>query len=287
MLSSRASLLAMTHIGRLVLLLPILAAVLAACGKSESKQGDVAAPKADSVSIAKREVLVAAAADLRYALDDLIAEFQTLNKDVTVEVSYGSSGNFHAQLVNRAPFDIYFSADVAYPKKLIEAGVAQQDSLFTYAVGRLAVWVRAESALDPAGKGVAVLNDPTIRRIAIANPDHAPYGRAAVSMLQHFGTYDRLKPKLVLGENVQQAAQFVETGAAEIGVIALPLAVAMGADKGRYWEPPVESYPRLEQGGVILNWAKDRAAAEQLRAFVLSERGRAVLKRNGFYLPTE
>jgi molybdate transport system substrate-binding protein len=233
-------------------------------------------------------VTVAAAADLKFALDDLLAAFHQAHPDIRAEVSYGSSGNFFAQLSNRAPFDVFFSADIDYPRRLIEQGLADRDSEFVYAVGHLVVWTRRDSPLDVEKLGVRALLEPAVRKIAIANPKHAPYGRAAEAALQKLQVYDQVRDRLVLGENVAQAAQFVETGAADAGVIALSLALAPTLrDKGRYWEVPLDAYPRLEQGGVILSWARDRAAADTLRAFVLGPEGKVVLRRYGFFLPGE
>jgi molybdate transport system substrate-binding protein len=233
-----------------------------------------------------RLVRVAAAADLKFALDDISAAFRTQHPDITVQVSYGSSGNFFAQLSNRAPFDMFFSADVDYPRQLIAQGLAAKDTAFLYAVGRLVVWVPRVSALEPARLGIHALADPAVRKIAIANPKHAPYGRAAEAAMKTLGVYETVRERLVYGENIAQTAQFVQTGAADIGIIALSLAVAPALkDDGRYWEVPLDSYPRIEQGGVILPWAADVAAAQALRAFVLGTDGRAILHRYGFFLP--
>lgn len=235
---------------------------------------------------ARRVVSVAAAADLKFALDEIAADFERTHPDVEVEVVYGSSGNFFAQLSNRAPFDIYFSADMEYPRRLIEEGHAEKESEFLYAVGQIVVWAPASSSLDVETRGIEALLDERARKVAIANPKHAPYGRAAESAFRSLGVYDRVKDRLVLGENVAQTAQFIESGAADIGVIALSLALAPALkDKGRYWLVPLDAYPRMEQGGIILHWARDREAAEDLRAFVISEEGRATLKRYGFILP--
>jgi molybdate transport system substrate-binding protein len=237
---------------------------------------------------ARREVSVAAAADLKFALDEVISAFERDHPDVHVSVTYGASGNFFAQLSNRAPFDVFFSADVEYPRKLIEQGLADKDSEFTYAVGHLVVWVRKESPLDVEKLGVRVLLDPAVRKVAIANPRHAPYGRAAEAALKSLGVYDKVQDRLVLGENVAQAAQFAETGSADAGVFALSLALAPALrDKGRWWEVPPDAYPRLDQGGVILSWVKDKPAAEALCADVKGEEGRTILRRYGFRRPGE
>jgi molybdate transport system substrate-binding protein len=233
-------------------------------------------------------VAVAAAADLKFALPEVIAGFERAHPDIKVEVSYGASGNFFAQLSNRAPFDIFFSADVDYPRRLVAAGLADKDSEFVYAVGHLVVWVPKESALDLEKLGARALLDPSVRKVAIANPRTAPYGRAAEAALKSLGVYDGVKDRLVLADNVAQAAQWAETGAADAGVFALSLALAPTfRDKGRSWQVPLDAYPRLEQGGVILSWARDREAAEALRAYVNGAEGRAVLRRFGFLLPGE
>ena len=150
------------------------------------------------------------------------------------------------------------SADIDYPKKLVEQGFASEKSLFQYAVGRIVVWTPKDSAIDVQKLGIKALLDPAAKKIAIANPKHAPYGRAAEAALKNLKILDQVKDKLVLGENVAQTAQYVESGAADIGIIALSLAKSSALkDKGKYWEVPLENYPRMDQGGVILSWAKD------------------------------
>ncbi len=255
-------------------MLSLLAALLSGCGPT-SGTGE-----------GSREVRVAAAADLKFALDDLLTEFQRQHSDIRVVVTYGASGNFYAQLCNKAPFDVFFSADVEYPRRLIDKGLAAREDEFLYAVGHLVVWVPNASPLELDRLGIRALLDPRVRKIAIANPRHAPYGRAAEAALKSLGVYEQIKAKIVNGENVAQAAQFVETGSADAGVIALSLALSPALrERGRRWEVPVDAYPRLEQGGVILSWARDRQAAEALRVFVSGPGGKAVLKRFGFFLP--
>jgi molybdate transport system substrate-binding protein len=232
------------------------------------------------------EVRVAAAADLKFALEEVVAAFRRERPDVTVKVTYGASGSFFAQLSNGAPFDVFLSADVEYPRKLIEQGLAGQESEFLYAVGHLVLWVPTSSALDVEKLGAKALLDPTVKKIAVANPRHAPYGRAAVAALKSLGVFDRVEGKLVYGENVAQAAQFARSGSADAGVFALSLALAPSLrDRGRYWGVPLTAHPRLDQRGVILNGAQDRESAEAFRAFLLGEEGKAVLKRYGFFLP--
>jgi molybdate transport system substrate-binding protein len=227
-------------------------------------------------------IRVAAAADLQFALDELIEEFQRQHPQITVKVSYGSSGSFFAQLVQRAPFDMFFSADMDYPKRLREQGLALPETEFLYAVGRIVLWGNSET------RGIGAVFEPAVQKIALANPQHAPYGRAAEAALKSLGVYEAVREKFVFGENVAQAAQFVQAGVAQLGVIALSLALAPPLrERGHFWEFPLESYPRMEQGGVILRWVRDRASAELLRAFVLSEQGRMIFKDYGFFLPGE
>jgi molybdate transport system substrate-binding protein len=227
-------------------------------------------------------IRVAAAADLQFALDELIEEFQRQHPQITVKVSYGSSGSFFAQLVQRAPFDMFFSADMDYPKRLREQGLALPETEFLYAVGRIVLWGNSETL------GIGAVFEPAVQKIALANPQHAPYGRAAEAALKSLGVYEAVREKFVFGENVAQAAQFVQAGVAQLGVIALSLALAPPLrERGHFWEFPLESYPRMEQGGVILRWVRDRASAELLRAFVLSDQGRMIFKDYGFFLPGE
>jgi molybdate transport system substrate-binding protein len=235
---------------------------------------------------AQREVRVAAAADLKFAFEDIAAAFQSSHADITVKVIYGSSGSFYTQLVSEAPFDLFLSADMEFPRKLVEQGRAVRESEFLYAVGHLVVWVPDGSTLDVAGQGIRAVVDPAVRKVAIANPKHAPYGRAAEAALKHFGVFDQVKDRLVLGENIAQTAQFVESGAADVGIIALSLALAPTLkDRGRFWEVPIDAYPRLEQGGVVLSGAKDKAATQALLGFITGDMGRAILQKYGFQVP--
>jgi molybdate transport system substrate-binding protein len=236
----------------------------------------------------ERVLRVAAAADLKFALDEIIQAFHGHHSDIKTQVTYGSSGNFFAQLSNRAPFDLFLSADVDYPRKLSAQGLAIKETEFVYAVGRIVVWVPRQSALNLERLGIQALVDPSVRKVAIANPKHAPYGRAAEVAMKTLGVYAEVQERLVLGENIAQTAQFIQTGAADIGIIALALALAPALrEDGRYWEIPLDAYPRMDQGGVILSWAKDIAAAQALRAFVLGPEGKDLLRRYGFFLPGE
>jgi molybdate transport system substrate-binding protein len=236
------------------------------------------------------QILVAAAADLNFAIKDIIAEFQQKTGH-HVKLSLGSSGNFMMQISNGAPFELYFSADIGFPRKLEDAHLTVPATLFPYAIGRIVVWVPKDSPINVKELGMNALRDPSIKKIAIANPKHAPYGRAAVAALKHFDLYDKVEPKFVLGENISQTAQFVQSGNADIGIIALSLAVAPSMQgAGRYWEIPLTAYPRMEQGAVILETARKNGNFEAVKQFadwVAAPVGRAVLKRYGFYMPED
>jgi molybdate transport system substrate-binding protein len=227
------------------------------------------------------EITIAAASDLSFAFKELVSEYETASRN-QVKLTFGSSGNFFAQIQHGAPFDLYFSADISYPKKLEEAGLIVPGSLYRYAIGRIVLWTRHKSSLDVT-QGFSAIRQPSVKNIAIANPKHAPYGRAAVAAMEHFKVHDTVKDRLVLGENVSQAAQFVESGAADIGIIALSLALAPAmSTKGTYWEIPPEAHPPLEQGAVIIKASKRADSAKQFLEFVKSRQGVAIMKRYGF-----
>jgi molybdate transport system substrate-binding protein len=246
------------------------------------------APAKAGTSNVGKVVVVAAAADAKFAFDEIVAAFEKDHPEITVQVSYGSSGNFYAQLSQRAPFDIFFSADLAYPKKLVEAGFALPDSEFTYSIGKIVLWARTNSAVDPKVEKINAVKNSSVKKIAIANPEHAPYGKAAVAAMQKLGVYEAVKGKLVYGENIGQAAQFAECGAADIGIIALSLAMAPAMKaKGTYWEIPLDAYPRLEQAGVILSWARNLPETKEFKNYVLSEPGKQILRRYGLSIPGE
>jgi molybdate transport system substrate-binding protein len=230
------------------------------------------------------EITIAAASDLSFAFKELVSEYETTSGN-QVKLTLGSSGNFFAQIQNGAPFDLYFSADISYPKKLEEAGLIVPGSLYRYAIGRIVLWTRHESPIDVT-QGIAALRHSSAKIIAIANPRHAPYGRAAIAAMEHFKMYDDVKDRLVLGENVSQTAQFVESGAADIGIIALSLARAPAmSTKGTYWEIPTEAHPTLEQGAVIVKASKRADSAKQFLEFVKSWQGVAIMTRYGFVAP--
>src|SRR5271168_2771348 len=228
-----------------------------------------------------QEIRVAAAADLKFAMQDVAAQFEK-QTGTKVDITYGSSGNFFSQLQNGAPFDLFFSADIDYPRKLEAAGIAEPGTLYEYAIGRIAIWTPADSKVDVSSLGWKTLLDASVQKIAIANPEHAPYGRAAVAALQKAGIYDQVKPKLVYGENISQAAQFVQSGNAQAGIVAMSLAVSPGMKDGKRWEIPADMHPPIEQAAIILKSATNKDAARAFLDFVKSESGRATLAKYGF-----
>ena len=231
------------------------------------------------------ELVVAAAADLSSALQEISDGYEK-KTGVKVKLSFGASGALTQQIQNGAPFDIFFSADMDYPRQLIAAGAADSATLYQYAVGKLVLWVPEDSPLDVEHKGIQILLDPSVKKISIANPQHAPYGRAAAAALKHYGLFDQVADRLVLGENISQAAQFVESGNAGAGFVALAHAAAPSMKgKGKYWEVPAEAYPQLAQGVVVLSHSEHKKeAAEFLEYFKTKETG-DLLRKYGFTLP--
>jgi molybdate transport system substrate-binding protein len=225
---------------------------------------------------------VAAASDLQFAMREIVALFEKATGSA-VKVSFGASGSFVAQITAGAPFDLFFSADESYPKRLIEVGLAVPESFYRYTTGRLVLWVRKDSPIDIAREGMKALLHPTVRRIALANPAHAPYGKAAVAALQSSGLYERVQSRLVFGENISQAAQFVQSGNAEIGLLSLSHANAAAMkEKGAFWIVPDESYPPLHQAVVILRRSRERSLAQALIDFIKEGEGKVILERYGF-----
>lgn len=228
-----------------------------------------------------QEIRVAAAADLKFAMQDVAAQFEK-QTGTKVGITYGSSGNFFSQLQNGAPFDLFFSADIDYPKKLETVGIAEPGTLYKYAIGRIAIWMPADAKVDVASVGWKAFLDASVQKIAIANPEHAPYGRAAVAALQKAGIYEQVKSKLVYGENISQAAQFVQSGNAQAGIVAMSLAVSPGMKDGKRWEIPADMHPPIEQAAIILKNITNKDAARAFLDFVKSESGRATLAKYGF-----
>ncbi len=232
---------------------------------------------------AAQELSVAAAADLGSVLPEIAAQYQKQGGS-EIKLSFGSSGNLTTQIENGAPFDVFFSADEDYPRRLVEQGLAEKDSFYRYAVGRLVVWGPKGSLPKFAQRGLAGLGDAGCTKIAIANPKFAPYGRAAESVLRHARIYDALAARLVVGENVSQAAQFLESGNATCGLIPLSHALRIKSP-GEYWPVPLEAYPTLNQAAVVLTHSRQKDSARQFLEFLRTPKATSLLTRYGFSLP--
>jgi len=227
---------------------------------------------------------VAAAADLKFAMAEVAGNFRAQHPGDSIEVIYGSSGKFFTQIVNGAPFDLYFSADIAYPRELERKGLAAGTAR-PYAVGRIVLW-----SLKPELSGLTLQDLPRapIARFAIANPQHAPYGLRAREAMQRACVWEAMQARLVLGENIAQTAQFVDSGAADAGIVALSLVLSpVMQGKGAYSLIPAEWHAPLEQGYATLARARDNHLARAFSDYMATESARAVMRRYGFVLPGE
>ncbi|WP_292003508.1 molybdate ABC transporter substrate-binding protein [Chlorobium sp.] len=232
------------------------------------------------------QVRITAASDLQYAMKEIISAYKKKNPEDKVSAVFGSSGKAFSQIENGAPYDMFFSADISYPEKLKTSGSAISEPK-PYAIGRMTVWVTKSSGLD-AKKGIRLLSDPKVRKIAMANPEHAPYGRIAREVMEHYKVYDNIKNRIVLGENIQQTAQFVQTGAADVGMIAYSLALApVLAKEGNYYLIPENIHKPILQGYVLLKPASGNRTAKKFELFIGSAEARSIFKRYGFTLPNE
>jgi molybdate transport system substrate-binding protein len=246
------------------------------CGGTDSK----------TPATGSRSIKIAAASDLQFALPKLVQAFERLHPDVAIETSFGSTGNFYTQLSQQAPFDLFLAADTQYPARLVEEGKAAADSLTPYARGQLALWWPGSTGDELQRIGIAALEDPKIQRIAIANPRHAPYGRAAREAIEQSKLLDKIESKLIVAENVSQAVQLVDTGAVDAGLVAWSILVGSGRSQLPTVLPlPTSLHAPLEQSGVVLSWAADLDAARNFLAFLTSEQGKSILKDNGFLTP--
>lgn len=229
------------------------------------------------------EITIAAAADLTFALREIAPIFQKSTGN-SVKLSFGSSGNLYSQIHNGAPYDLFFSADITYPEKLAENGLVE-GQLYEYATGEIVLWAPNSSSVD-VSRGLQVLLDPAVRRIAVANPKLAPYGRAAVAALKHDHIYDKVEKKLVFGENISQTAQFVQSGNADVGIVALSLAVAPAMkEKGKYFVIAADSYPPLKQAVVVLKSSRNKDIARKFIDFLKTPEIAGLMRRYGFALP--
>lgn len=227
---------------------------------------------------------VAVAADLAPCIDALNQAFVKSTGDVRIDTSIGASGNFYAQIQHGAPFDVFLSADLDYPRALAKAGAADLASLIVYAHGRLILW-----SSDPRlnlSEGLEVLRTPHVQRIAIANPDSAPYGRAARAALEHAGVWPAIQHKLVKGDNVAQTAQFVRTGNAQVGLVGMAhVATEAGQAAGSAWVVPASWYPLIEQGAIITAKGRANPLSAKYLAFLQSDAAKAIFRHYHFALP--
>lgn len=229
-------------------------------------------------------ITVAAAADLKFAMDEIVTGFKKNHPGDEVQVVYGSSGKFHTQIQQGAPYDLYFSADSGYPRELALKGLAASD-VRPYAVGRIVLW---SAAMDVTKMTLTNLADPAITKIAIANPKHAPYGKRAEEALRSAGLWERVQSKLVFGENISQTAQYVQSGNAQVGIIALSLVLNPELSKqGGYYLIPDTMHKPLEQGYIITKRGASKPLAKQFAEHMRSRPARTIMTKYGFVLPGE
>lgn len=229
-------------------------------------------------SIAQTPLRVAAAADLEPVLPPILEQFRKAT-GIKVEATYQASATLTSQIENGAPFDLFLSADNGFPQRLIDAGRAEGSSPISYARGTLVLWTRNDAHLPPS---LDLLRNPELKRLSIANPESAPYGRAAVAALHSLNLYEVLRPRLVTAQNVAQAAQFVDSGNADAGLVSLTLALTPRlASSGSYFVMPRDLYSPIEQGAVVLKRSQQQGAARKLINLLLTPSVQAELARGG------
>lgn len=226
------------------------------------------------------DIPVAVAANFTAPMQKIAAEFE---KDTGHKVvpSFGATGKFYAQIKNGAPFEILLAADDETPAKLIKEEAAVAGSQFTYAIGKLVLWSAKPAVVDSEG---AVLKGSGFDHIALANPKLAPYGAAAVETMKAMGVYDALQAKIVTAENIGQTFQFVSSGNALLGFVALSQVLKDGRIEGSAWVVPARYYPQIKQDAVILNNGKGKPAAEALMKYLKGDKAKAVIKSFGYDL---
>lgn len=228
---------------------------------------------------AREGITVAAASDLRYALDEILELYLTAHPQDQVQIIYGSSGKMTTQIIHGAPFDVFFSADIAFPERLRARGHTATEPT-VYALGRIVVWSRRHGPLT-----LADLAEPRIRRVAIAQPTHAPYGARAQEALEAAGLWERVETKLVYGENIAHAAQMAASGAADAAIIALSLARFPDLAQAGYTLIDDSLHQPLTQGFVITRRGAEKATAHRFADFMGGEQARAIMARYGFTFP--
>lgn len=248
------------------------ALLISACAGQPATTVGSAAPSA--------AITVAAASDLRPAFEELGARFRETT-GTAVTFSFGSSGQLGEQIINGAPFDLFASANVEFVDEVIAAGRGIASTKAAYALGRIVLWSPAGVAVP---RSLGELNEPRFRRIAIANPEHAPYGMAAKQALESAGVYTAVRQRLVYGENISDTFRIAQSANADVGIVALSLALADGGD---YTLIPAELHAPLEQALVVTSRGARGQAAARFADFVASPAGRAVMVRYGFVLPSD
>jgi molybdate transport system substrate-binding protein len=230
------------------------------------------------------KITIAAAADLKFAMDEIVTGFKKNQPGHEIDVVYGSSGKFHTQIQQGAPYDLFFSADIGYPRELAKQGLAASEAK-PYAVGRIVLW---SADMDATKMTLASLADPKIAKIAIANPKHAPYGKRAEEALRSLGLWDKVQSKLVFGENISQTAQYVQSGNAQVGILALALVLNPElSKKGGYYLIPDTMHNPLEQGFIITKMGASKIIAKQFADYMGSKQVRSIMTKYGFALPGE
>jgi molybdate transport system substrate-binding protein len=235
---------------------------------------------------ARGSLTIAAASDLQTVLPELAKGFERAT-GIKPTITFGSSGNFFAQIQNGAPFDVFLSADADYPRRLAEARQVDRSTLYEYATGQLVLWTRRDSSLDVT-KGLALLRAASVRRIAIANPALAPYGRAAVAAFHSTGIADEIAKKLVYAENVSQAAQLALSGNADVALIGHGLALASTLrEAGRFYDVPDRLHPPIVQAAGIVAASPNQDNARSFMDYLRSAEAGATLRSFGFGAPSD
>ncbi|MGM0553771.1 MAG: molybdate ABC transporter substrate-binding protein [Pseudomonadota bacterium] len=235
------------------------------------------------LATASGPLTIAAASDLRFALDEILDTYREAHPDDAVRVTYGSSGRMTTQIMNGAPYDVFFSADIAYPQKL-----RAQDHAVTapevYAIGRIVLW---SNRMDASTMTLEDLTRDDIRRVAIASPTHAPYGVRAMEALKSVGIWDDLKPKIVNGDNIAQTARMIQAGGAELGIIALSLAEFPDLAEHPHHLIDDALHEPLTQGFIITRRGEDNETAHRFAEYMNGETARDIMRRYGFVMPGE
>jgi molybdate transport system substrate-binding protein len=232
------------------------------------------------------EFTIYAASDMQYAMKEIVAAYKNAHPNDEAKIVFGASGKGYTQIQNGAPYDLYFSADMGYVNKLEKEGLTITP-VKMYAVGRIGLWARKDAGID-VSKGIDALFDPKVMKIAVANWEVAPYGVAAKNVMLHYGVFEKVKDKIVLGENVSQTLQYIQTGAAEIGFVPHSLALSENAKKdGVFQLLPANTHNEIKQGYAVLKNANGNSAVMEFYKFIETSDVRKILDKYGFALPGE